>query len=220
MSGMLTQYCAEASGPSLRDPRSSAASELTIGCRCAATQPVRRSPIAIVPPRSAAAAGPNASTATSPSRAALGMYHAPVMRGVMSTSSCEQSARTSATRASPDATRARLTNASTPADAAVSRPGSAGGGGSGWRDCVIFCSTSRCSVVSAPATLMSRYTRMNMSTTCGSYIRPRRSSRISIAASSVILRRYGRSEVSASKQSTTDRIRAPSGMSLPRMPRG
>ncbi len=49
---------------------------------------------------------------------------------------------------------------------------------------------------------------------------PRRAFRISKAASSPSARRYGRSEVSASKQSTTERMRAPTGMSAPAMPRG
>ena len=62
---------------------------------------------------------------------------------------------------------------------------------------------------------MSRWMAMNVSTTCGSYILPRRARRMSSAASSVIAGRYGRSDVSASKQSTTERIRAPIGMSAP-----
>ena len=49
---------------------------------------------------------------------------------------------------------------------------------------------------------------------------PRRSRRIASEASFVMRDRYGRSEVSASKQSTTDRMRAPMGMSVPRSPSG
>ena len=63
-------------------------------------------------------------------------------------------------------------------------------------------------------------TRTNVSTTRGSYITPLRSPNIRSASLSVSLGRYGRSEVRASKQSTTDKIRAPMGISAPARPSG
>src|SRR5215813_1618358 len=63
-------------------------------------------------------------------------------------------------------------------------------------------------------------TRTNVSTTRGSYIVLRRSVSTRTASRSDSLGRYGRSEVRASKQSTTERIRAPIGMADPDSPSG
>ena len=67
---------------------------------------------------------------------------------------------------------------------------------------------------------IARWTRRKVSTTSGSYIDPLRSMSILIASSSLRRGRYGRSEVNASKQSTTDKMRAPIGIPVPLRPAG
>ena len=86
-SGTLMQVASGGVIRAARSPRSSAASEFTIGCRCAATQPVSRSPMPTCMPRSVCAAGPNASAHDQRDRGRSGMNHAPVAPGTTSPSS-------------------------------------------------------------------------------------------------------------------------------------
>src|SRR5208282_1214371 len=66
----------------------------------------------------------------------------------------------------------------------------------------------------------SRYLFSIAATTCGSKLVSISEIRCFMASSTDIARRYGRSDVSESKQSTTERMRAPIGITFPLKPYG
>src|SRR5262245_7585540 len=102
---------------SARDPRSSAASELRIGKRLAATHPVKRSPTSTEAPRRTDAAGPKVAAADRRSVPVSGRYHAPLEPGITSVINLDDKAITSSRLPSPETRRDRLTNASRSLDA-------------------------------------------------------------------------------------------------------
>src|SRR5439155_347021 len=114
---MLMQLLSGGVPRSAMPSRSRAASALVMDWRLAATHPVSRWPTFVLVPRSAAAAGPNASATVSRVFPESSRYHAPVTSGTMPVISVDESASRSATVPSPAAIRARLTNASSSSDA-------------------------------------------------------------------------------------------------------
>ena len=143
-----------------------------------------------------------------------------VAAGASSRMRPDASESTSPIDASPEARRARLTNARMSSDTPSGATTIAAGAGLGPAADRVICRSASWGGNDAICSTSSRWTRMNVSTTIGSYIVPRRARRMSNAASSLSAERYGRSDVSASKQSTTERILAPIGISVPTTPRG